>query len=114
MNERNEDMLNIPDGKVYYSFADIAKDIGLKPVIRKTTDKKKLESQQRKFLGTCPYCHQQLKYISNTNVLTCINDKCPGEKREFTNKDGEKVIKTKPYNKVLYGKSAVIADALFN
>lgn len=107
-------MLNIPDGKTYYSFADMAKDMGLKPVTRKTNDKEKLESQQKKFLGTCPYCHQQLKYIQDTNVLVCANDKCSGKKREFTNKDGEKVIRTQAYSKILFGKSAVIADALFN
>lgn len=107
-------LLNIPDGKVYYSFTDVAKDIGIKPFSRKTTDQTKLESQQKRFLGTCPYCHQLMKYIPNTNVVVCSNENCKGKKKEFTNRDGETVVKYEPYSKVLYGKSAVIADTLFN
>ena len=107
-------MLNIPDGKSYNSFKDIAKDIGLKPFTRKTSDKNKLESQQKKFLGTCPYCHQMLTYIKDTNVLVCNNENCKGKKKEYYNKAGEKVVTYEPYSKLLLGKSAAIADTLFN
>lgn len=107
-------MLNIPEGKTYHSFKDIAKDIGLKPFTRKTNDKSKLKSQQKKFLGTCPYCHQVLTYVENTNVLVCNNEECKGKKKEFYNKAGEQVVAYDPYTKLLYGKSAAIADTLFN
>ena len=57
-------------GKVYYSFDEIGQELfGLKPQRRVTKDKQKLESQKEKFLGTCPFCKQPLKYVYGTNVL---------------------------------------------
>ena len=114
MNERNDKMLNITEGKTYHSFTELAKDIGLKPVNKRTKNKEKLESQRSKFLGKCPHCGQPLTHITNTNVLVCGNENCKGKKREYTNKDGEKIVKYDPYAKVLYDKSATIAHALFD
>ena len=101
-------------GKVYHSFDEIAEEVfGLKPYKRVTNDKQKLESQKEKFLGTCPFCKEPLKYVYGTNVLVCENPKCRGKKIIIANSDGEESVIYKPYFKMISDKGLAIGTTIF-
>lgn len=103
-------MRNNTNGKVYYSFDEIGQELfGLKPYKRVTNDKQKLASQKEKFLGTCPYCKQPLKYVYGTNVLACENEKCRGKRVKF--EDGTEI--SKPFFKILSDKGMDIGTTIF-
>ena len=96
-------------GKTYYSFDEIGQELfGLKPYKKVTRDKQKLESQREKFLGTCPYCKQPLKYVYGTNVLVCENEDCRGKKTTVNEEDIYR-----PYYKILSDKGCVIGTTIF-
>ena len=102
------------NGKTYYSFDEIGQELfGLKPYKRVTRDKQKLESQRTKFLGTCPYCKQPLKYVYGTNVLACDNADCKGKKYTITGEDGEEKVVYKPFFKILSDKGLEIGSTIF-
>lgn len=106
-------MSNKSRGKIYHSFDEIGQELfNLKPYKRVTNDKQKLASQQEKFLGTCPYCKQPLKYIYGTNVLACANEKCRGKKISITEEDGENYI-YRPYYKMMSEKGLAIGTTIF-
>ena len=52
---------------------------GMKPVIKKTSDKKKLKEQQERFLSKhkCKACGTPMTYIHG-NVMACKNPECKG------------------------------------
>lgn len=98
-------------GKTYYSFDEIGEELfGLKPHRRVTKDKEKLKSQQEKFLGTCPFCKEPLRYVYGTNILACGNEKCKGKKIS-NNEDGDVY---KPYYKILSDKGLAIGTTIFD
>ena len=102
------------NGKRYYSFDEIGQELfGLKPYRQVTRDKQKLKAQREKFLGTCPYCKQPLKYIYGTNVLSCDNAGCKGKKITIEN-DGEEKIIYKPFFKMLSDKGLEIGTTIFD
>ena len=99
------------NGKVYYSFDEIGRELfGLKPLNRVTRDKQKLESQRKKFLGECPFCKQPLHYSYGTNVVSCNNENCKGKEISFD--DGTSIYK--PYFRILSEKGSVIGSVIFN
>lgn len=81
-------MVENVNSKTYYSFQELAKDFGCKPVKRRTNDMDKLKSQQEKFAGRCKVCGNVLTYHQGTNVLTCTNPECKGIKMTSKNDDG--------------------------
>lgn len=102
-------------GKVYYSFDEIGQELfGLKPQRRVTKDKQKLESQKEKFLGTCPFCKQPLKYVYGTNVLACDNEKCRGKKITTSNSEGEDNVTYRPFYKIMSEKGLAIGTTIFD
>ena len=52
---------------------------GMKPVTKKTSDKKKLKEQQERFLSKhkCKACGTPMTYIHG-NVMACKNPECKG------------------------------------
>ena len=102
-------------GKVYYSFEDFAvNEMGMKPLRRVTKDKQKLAAQQEKFLGTCPYCKEQLHYSYGTNIVSCTNPECKGKKVTSKDKEGNEVVTYKPYFRILQGEnSSTIGTTIF-
>lgn len=107
-------MKNKNNGKRYYSFDEIGQELfNLKPYKRVTKDKQKLAAQQEKFLGTCPYCKQPLKYIYGTNILICANEECKGKKVSISKEDGEEKVVYKPFFKMLSDKGAEIGTTIF-
>ena len=54
---------------------------GMKPVTKKTSDKKKLKEQQERFLSKhkCKACGTPMTYIHG-NVMACKNPECKGMK----------------------------------
>lgn len=108
-------MSNTEKGKVYYSFEDFAvEEMGMKPSRRVTRDKQRLASQREKFLGTCPYCKEQLHYSYGTNILSCNNPKCKGKKVTLKDNDGKDVTAYKPYYRILLGEnSSTIGSTIF-
>lgn len=101
-------------GKVYYSFDEIGQELfGLKPQRRVTKDKQKLAAQREKFLGTCPYCKQPLKYVYGTNILSCENEDCKGKKITTTKEDGEEKVIYKPFYRILSDKGLEIGSTIF-
>lgn len=101
--------------KVYHSFAEYAaSEFNSKVTTGRTNDKQKLESQREKFLGTCPYCKQQNKFIVGTNIIACANEKCMGKKVSYTNEDGTETVKYIPFTKILSDKGMEIGNILFD
>ena len=101
-------------GKIFHSFDELGQEVfNMKPYRRATNDKQKLASQQEKFLGTCPYCKQPLKYVYGTNVLSCANEKCRGKKVTRINEAGEEYVTYKPYFKMLSDKGLEIGTTIF-
>lgn len=101
--------------KRYYSFDEIGQELfGLKPYKRVTKDKQKLESQKEKFLGTCPFCKEPLKYVYGTNILACRNEKCRGKKITTVNAEGEESVIYKPFYKMISEKGIAIGTTIFD
>lgn len=102
------------NGKIYYSFDEIGQELfGLLPQKKVTNDKKKLESQREKFLGTCPYCKQPTSYVYGTNTIVCKNEKCRGKKIINKSDDGTEFVEYKPYIKILSDKGLAIGTNIF-
>ena len=98
-------------GKIYYSFDEIGQELfGLKPQNRVTKDNQKLESQRKKFLGTCPYCKEPLHYSYGTNIVSCTNENCKG--KVITFEDGTEIYK--PYYRILSDKGSLIGSVIFD
>jgi hypothetical protein len=107
-------MNNTSNGKVYYSFDEIGRELfGLKPLRRVTKDKQKLESQREKFLGICPYCKQPTTYIYGTNAIVCKNAECKGKRIVRQLNDGTEIVEYKPFIKVLSDKGTDIGMTIF-
>ena len=102
--------------KRYYSFDEIGQELfGLKPLRRVTKDKQRLETQREKFVGTCPYCKELLRYVYGTNIVVCNNKDCKGKK--ITIRDGEGTEKTEymSYCRILQGdNSSTIGSIIFD
>ena len=98
----------------YSSLEELRAAYGMTPVLRRTKDKKRLKSQQEKFLGTCKVCKKELSLIKNTNVLACQNPDCKGICMTSTNDDGSERAWYIPVTKVLDVKGTQIAENLFD
>ena len=98
----------------YSSFEELRDAWGLKPVIKQTKDKAKLEKQKEKFLNghLCSACKKPLTYIGG-NLLTCTNENCNGQKHEKILESGEKRIWYTTVYELLDDKGSEIAMNLF-
>lgn len=98
----------------YHSFEEYAeKEWKMKPIKKVTRDKQKLESQREKFLGTCPFCKQQLRYVEGTNVLVCQNENCKGKKISSNGGEDGENSEYRPYFRILSEKGSMIAENIF-
>lgn len=66
---------------------------GMKPVTKKTSDKKKLKEQQERFLSKhkCKACGTPMIYIHG-NVMACKNPECKGIEIKRKDKDGNEMV----------------------
>ena len=66
---------------------------GMKPVTKKTSDKKKLKEQQERFLSKhkCKACGAPMTYI-HSNVMACKNPECKGIEIKREDKDGNEMV----------------------
>ena len=98
----------------FTSLEALRQAYGLKPVLRRTSDKDKLASQREKFLKTCKCCKQPLTYLSGTNVLACCNPDCKGIEMKSKNEDGSINVWYIPVTRILDEKGMEIAMNLFD
>ena len=65
---------------------------GMKPVTKKTSDRKKLKEQQERFLSKhkCKACGTPMTYIHG-NVMACKNPECKGIEIKREDKDGNEI-----------------------
>ena len=75
----------------YSSFKEMRQSWGLKPIVKKTKDENKLESQRQSFVNKhkCRACGKPMVFVGNSNVMVCSNEKCKGLKHEYIDKFGE-------------------------
>ena len=100
----------------YSSFEELRAAWNLKPVIKQTKDKEKLNEQRERFLGKkrfCAACKQPMNYISGTNVMVCQNENCKGVKHETKNDLGETKIWYTTPRELLDEESAMKAESIF-
>lgn len=89
------------NGKIYYSFDEVAQEVfGMKPLKKQTNDKDRLKKQQEKYLGTCPFCKEPCAYVEGTNIVACVNPKCKGRKISTTNDDGSETVVYESYYRI--------------
>lgn len=95
------------------AFTEVRKMMGLKPLIKKTSDKSKLNQQVKNFQDRyiCPFCKTPQKWIPNTNLMVCQNPSCSG--KPVTDKNGN-FIKYAPVYAMLNQRGEAIADTLLN
>ncbi len=101
----------------FSSFQELGRAYGIKVKDKKrTSDKKKLAKQREDFSGrhTCRACGKPLVYKAGTNLMVCENPECKGIKVEFKTKAGEQKCKYLPSYYLLHGKSAAIAENIFD
>lgn len=99
----------------YTSFEEVGVAWGCRPVVKKTSDAKKLKSQQEKFVSKhkCRACGQPMTYIKGTSVMSCKNVSCKGVRQKRTDQDGNEVVTYLPSYDLLDELGAQIADVIF-
>lgn len=104
-------------GRKYYSFDELCQEeYGMKPLSKKTNDTQKLEAQQEKFEGVCPYCKERAKFIPATNIVVCVNPSCKGKKvvvKGDPATDETDYVKYVPFIRILSDKGYEIGNTLF-
>ena len=104
------------DTEHYTSFEELRVAWGLKPVIKQTKDKEKLNKQRENFCSKhlCPACRQPMTYSGVGNQLVCRNEKCLGIKHEQKNAEtGEVKVWYSPAFDLLDDLAAEIASNIF-
>ena len=99
----------------YTSLEELRKAFGCKPIIKRTADEKKLESQREVFNGKhiCKSCNKPMFWISGTSVMSCKNPDCKGIKNVRTDLDGNEIVTYFPSYDLLDTLGAEIAENLF-
>ena len=99
----------------YTSFQEAASAWGCRPIIKKTSDEKKLEKQQSDFCAKhiCKSCKKPMSYIGG-NYMACTNEGCNGIKVEREDKEGNKIISYVVSYELLDELGATIASNLFS
>ena len=101
----------------YTSFQDLGAAWGCRSVNKKTKDKKKLLSQQEKFMNSncCKACGSPMAFMVDSNIMCCTSELCKGIKHQSINEaTGETKVWYTPSYKVLDKKSADIAMNIFS
>lgn len=77
----------------YTSLEELREAFGLKPVIKQTKDKDKLQKQRENFSNhyKCKACGQPMTYLGES-MMACTNEKCKGIKNERTDSDGNLIV----------------------
>ena len=98
----------------YTSFEEMAKAWHVKPIVKQTKDKAKLEKQRETFSNKhlCSACKSPMTYIGG-NQMVCQNEKCSGIKHETKNKEDEVRVWYTPSFELLDNRSADIAENIF-
>lgn len=99
----------------YTSFTALREAWGMKPVIKKTRDKDKLEKQQEAFVNKhkCKACGRPMTYIHG-NIMACTNPDCKGIEIKREDKEGNVIISYITSSELLDNRGAEIANNIFN
>ncbi|WP_346961273.1 hypothetical protein [Clostridium sp.] len=98
------------------SFEELGKIWGLKPVIKQTKNKEKLEKQRESFSDRhlCRVCKTPMTYIKDSNIMCCQNPDCKGILREIKNVEtGETYAKYEVPFHTLDNRGSEIATNIF-
>lgn len=100
----------------YSSFEDCAKAFGCRPVVKKTSDMKKLTSQQENFNNShkCKVCGSPMRWVKGTSTMVCSNEKCKGFKHTRTDADGNEIVTYTPSYNLLNDKGFEICNNIFS
>lgn len=98
----------------YTSLEEMAKAWGVKPFIKQTKDKEKLQKQRENFCNfyKCPSCGQPMTYMGES-IMTCTNEKCKGIKHERKDNDGNTIVTYSVSYELLDDKFAERAKNIF-
>lgn len=74
----------------YSSFEELASALNVKPVNKAPKDQDKFDKLKKDFQKRhkCKGCGMPLTYIDGTNIVTCTNPECKGEKHALKTDDG--------------------------
>lgn len=99
----------------YSSLEEMRSAWGLRPVNKKTSDEKKLTEQQSVFCSKhkCKACGKPMVFISNSNAMVCLNEKCKGSKNIRIDKEGNEIVTYTPSYDLLDDLGSEIAINLF-
>lgn len=100
----------------YTSLSGLREAFGLKPVIKKTKDEKRLSKQRESFLNKhkCKACGEPMTYLGNGNILACTNLKCKGIEFKRTDKEGNEITTYLPSYSILDDLGSEIAANIFS
>lgn len=99
----------------YSSLEELREAWGLKPVIKRTKDENKLNSQREKFQKNhlCKACGKPMTFIGG-NQMVCTNPDCYGIKNEYKDKDGKIAVYYSTSYNLLDEKGSIIAQNIFD
>lgn len=99
----------------YTSFEALREGFGMKPIVKKTSDKEKLSEQQKKFVEKhiCKACGMPMTYIHG-NIIACKNPKCKGIEIQREDKEGNIITSYITSCELLSERGAEIANNIFN
>lgn len=77
----------------YTSLEELRKRFGLKPVVKQTKDKDKIQKQRENFCNhhKCKACGSPMIYLGES-VMTCGNENCKGVKHERIDNEGNVIV----------------------
>ena len=99
----------------YASLEELRAAYGCKPIKKRTSDEKKLQSQRAVFNGKhkCKACGCNMEWINGTSVMSCKNTACKGLKAVRTDIDGNEIVTYYPSYDLLDSVGAEIAENIF-
>jgi ribosome-binding ATPase YchF (GTP1/OBG family) len=100
----------------YSSFEEMRHAWGLKPVVMKTKDENKLESQKQTFVNKhrCRACGKPMVFVGNSNTMVCSNENCKGIKHTRTDSEGNEIVTYAPSYDLLDALGMEIGNNLFS
>lgn len=100
----------------YTSLEALREAWGCKPITKRTSDEKKLQSQREVFCGKhkCKACGQPMVWMNGTSVMSCKNPGCKGIKNVRTDADGNEIVTYLPSYDLLDSVGADIAYNIFS
>lgn len=98
----------------YFSFEEMRKAYGDKPIKKKPNNAKKLEEVQNKFKSyhKCRACGKFMDWIGG-NLMSCTNPQCRGIKVEREDNEGNKIVEYITSYDILNDHFAEVAENIF-